>query len=53
MNGWCLDVNNDKYIIQSESLLRCGLDVICIAETHIRGNAIPTLNGYSVFSTQS
>lgn len=41
-------MSSDKYIIQSESLLSAELDIICIAETHLRDNLTPELNGYSV-----
>ncbi len=50
MNGWPVDTNSDKYLIRSESLLACNLDLIGIAETHLRDDKSPMLDGYTAFT---
>ncbi len=49
MNGWPVDSTSDKYVLRAESLLVCDLDIIGIAETHLRDDTCPALDGYSVF----
>ena len=50
MNGWPSDVTTDKYRIRLESLLGCELDIIGIAETHLRGDIVPVLDGYTAYT---
>ena len=50
MNGWPNDVATDKYRIRYESLLSCELDIIGIAETHLRGDIVPVLDGYTAYT---
>ena len=50
VNGWPSDVTTDKFRIRSESLLSCELDIIGIAETHLRGHIVPVLDGYTAYT---
>ena len=50
MNGWPSDVRTDKYRIRYESFLSCELDIIGIAETHLRGDIVTVLYSYTAYT---
>ena len=50
INGWSMDTTNDKSVIQTAIILKCDLDIIGIAETHLRDDTIPHLDGYTAFT---
>ena len=43
-------MDSDKYRIQSSSILQCDLDLIGLAETHLRDDNVPFLEGCSAFT---
>ena len=45
-----MNITNDKSVIQLASILECDLDIIGIAETHLRVNTIPQIDGYTAFT---
>ena len=47
-----MNITNDKSVIELASILECDLDIIGIAETHLRDNTIPQIDGYIALTHQ-
>ena len=45
-----MDTTKDKSVIQIASILMYDLDIIGIAETHLRDDTFPQLDGYTAFT---
>ena len=43
-------MDSDIYRIHSPSILQCDLDIIGLAETHLRDDNVPFIEGFSAFT---
>ena len=52
MRGWSTNIHSDNYLLRLRSLEFCDLDVIGIAETHLKDSQTLLVPGYSWFNHQ-
>ena len=46
MNSWSTDLNSENHILRSVAVNILDFDIICLAETHFRGNEQLEIDGY-------
>ena len=46
MCGWSTNVDSDNYMVRHDMFLHANLDIIGIAESHLRGNDVLKIPAY-------
>ena len=49
VRGWNIDCDSDNYLLRESCLLKCDLDILGIAETHLLQDSVLDLKDYHWF----